>query len=380
MRTLLTQVHLVTPEAVLRDASFLLEDDRILSLDGGIADRVESWGGDYVFPGFVDVHTDNLEKHFMPRHGVTWDAVAAAASHDGQVATAGITTVFDSISLHGHKDGLDRGAALPEMLAGLQEAGDLGLLRADHRLHLRCEVSGPGIEAQLTPHLDHPLLQLLSVMDHTPGQGQYRDLEGHAQRLWKAEGGELDAMIARLEALAAAHDLEGAQARRGAVATLAAQCGVPLASHDDDSAKGVAFGKKIGCTIAEFPVCEEAALAAKRLGMASLFGAPNLVRGRSHSGNLGAGRAAELGVLDGVCSDYMPMAMLKSVAVLLNPPFSWPLWEIAEALAGRPAEMTRLFDRGRIEVGRRADFLRLRLLGGKLPQLRETWVRGVRVA
>lgn len=380
MRTLITQAHIVTPEAVLPDASLLVEDGVILSLDGGVADRVESWGGDYLFPGFVDVHTDNLEKHFMPRHGVTWDSVAAAASHDGQVATAGITTVFDSISLHGHKDGLDRGAALPEMLAGLQEAGELGLLRADHRVHLRCEVSGPGIEAQLTPHLDHPLLQLLSVMDHTPGQGQYRDMAGFAERLWKAEGGDLQTIQDCLAEQAGAHDLEGAQARREAIAALAAQCGVPLASHDDDSPKGLAFGKKIGCSIAEFPVCEEAALAAKRLGMASLFGAPNLVRGRSHSGNLGAGRAAELGVLDGLCSDYMPMAMLKSVAVLLNPPFSWPLPEIAEVLAGRPAEMTRLFDRGRLEVGRRADFLRLRLRGDRLPQLRETWVRGMRVA
>lgn len=380
MKTLITEVCVVTPDAVLEDACLLVEDGVIRSLEAGEADRVESWGGDLLFPGFVDVHTDNLEKHYMPRHGVTWDPIAAAASHDGQVVTAGITTVFDSISLHGQKDGLDRGAALPEMLCGLTRAGELGLLRADHRLHLRCEVSGPGIEAQLEPHLGNPCLQLLSVMDHTPGQGQYRDLEGFAQRLWKAEGGALEPIQARLAEQAAAHDLAGACARREAVAALAASRGLPLASHDDDSPRGVAFGKKIGCSIAEFPVDEEAAITAKRLGMLSLFGAPNLVRGRSHSGNLGARRAIELGVLDGVCSDYMPMAMLKSVAVLLCPPFSWPLHEVAEALSGRPAEMTRLFDRGRIEVGRRADFLRLRLQGEVLPLLMETWVYGRRVA
>ena len=371
--------RIVTADAVLEDAALRIEDGVITDLDAASGGEEVDFDGDLLIPGLVDIHTDNLERHYMPRPGAHWDAVGAAIAHDGQVAAAGITTVFDSLSLHGSAEGLDRAAHLAEMIKGIDTARSAGLLRIDHFLHLRCEVSDAKLEATLTPLLSHRFLRMLSVMDHTPGQGQYHDLDGFRQRL--AEEGqspeEIDALLTRMTDM---RDGSGAMDRRRKVAAQAAELGVAFASHDDRLAEEVALAAHLGCGIAEFPVSLEAAEAARRHDLVNAMGAPNFVRGRSHSGNLSARDAAERGLLDALCSDYVPLSMLRAMFLLAEPAFGWTLPQAVATATRAPARMAKLYDRGEIAVGQRADLLRIRHIPGAWPGVRGVWVAGERVA
>lgn len=372
--------RVVTRDAVLEGTCLLVEDGIIRAIDAGAGAGEEiDFEGDLLIPGLIDIHTDNLERHYMPRPGAHWDAIGAAIAHDGQVAAAGVTTVLDSLSLHGNVDGLARDEHLPGMIAGLDEARCQKLLRIDHLLHLRCEVSDPELLAMLEPLLAHPALRMLSVMDHTPGQGQYHDLDKLRERL--REGGKSEAEIASIvDRMHGMREADGAMARRRAVADIARQRGIPFASHDDLLAEDVALAAELGCGIAEFPVSMEAARAAHEYGLLNVMGAPNFVRGRSHSGNLSARELAEAGLMDAICSDYVPMSMLRTVFMLTEEPFGWALpAAVAQATLG-PAELSRLDDRGELRVGLRADMLRIRHEPGRWPGVRGVWSEGVRVA
>src|SRR5581483_11041810 len=155
-----------------------VRNGRIAAVDrGGSANpSAEDWGGDYLLPGLIELHTDNLEKHLMPRPGVRWPISSALIAHDAQIAAAGITTVFDALAL-GDLDetSVRAGMSLPyaEALANAQRSA---LLRADHFLHLRCEIAAPDVVEVFAQLVDHPRVRLVSVMDHTPGQRQWTDL------------------------------------------------------------------------------------------------------------------------------------------------------------------------------------------------------------
>lgn len=186
--------RVVTPDGVFR-AEVTLRDGAILAVAPatGASLGAEDWRDDWLIPGLVDIHTDNLERHYQPRPGALWDAYGAALAHDGQCASAGITTVLDSLSLHGMKDGLDRKASLGPMIAAMDEASADGALRAEHLLHLRCEVTNPELLELLEPHADHSRLRLLSIMDHTPGQRQTSDVAGLRDRLLAGGRSEAEA-------------------------------------------------------------------------------------------------------------------------------------------------------------------------------------------
>ena len=372
--------RVVTEHGVLDDAVVHLEEGRIAALSASVGSApAVDWGGDLLMPGLVDVHTDNLERHFMPRPGAAWDPVGAAIAHDGQTAAAGVTTVFDSISLHGVKDGLDRGRALPEMIGGVDDARRQGLLRVEHLLHLRCEVSADDLVPQLASFVHHPQLCMLSVMDHTPGQGQYRDLESLRARLLAAGKGEAE-IAAEFAEFEAARDPQRTRARRRAVSGIARDRGIALASHDDAEPADVRFAAEIGCDIAEFPVTEAAARAAREAGMVTVLGAPNFVRGGSHSGNVSVRDLAEAELVDAICSDYVPLSMVRVLFQLTEPPFGWPLHRAVALGTTHAARLAGLEDRGTVAPGQRADLLRVRHTVGRWPLVAEVWCAGRRVA
>lgn len=337
------------------------------------------WGHDVVIPGLVDIHTDNLEKHFQPRPGALWDAVGAAIAHDAQCAGAGITTVFDSLSLHGRKEGLDRKDALAPMIEGMDIAATEGLLRAEHLLHLRCEVTNPELLDLLNPHLDNRRLRLLSVMDHTPGQRQITNLDRLRADL-VAEGMGAEEIAEVLAERTAWRDQSAAPRNREAVFSIARKLGVPLASHDDATHDHVDEAHANGAVIAEFPVTMAAAKRSRDVGMKIFMGDPNFVRGGSHSGNLSARACAEVGVLDGITSDYIPLSMLRSAFMLTEAPFNWPIQDAIATVARTPALVCGLTDRGELAAGLRADFLRIRRSAQGWPTPREVWRAGQRVA
>lgn len=377
--TICTNARIVLGDRVL-DGTLVVRDGTIAALDAG-STAVRSaidLGGDYLIPGLVDLHTDNLEKHYQPRRGVTWDGVAAAIAHDGQIAAAGITTVYDSLTI-GAADGWDMRAEMVEpMLDGLDEARRHAMLRVEHRLHLRCEVTHPAIAAVYDSHAARHAVHLLSLMDHAPGDRQMPDLEGYRERSLALFDGDAAALDAHIDRLVTASRELGPKNRR-TLALRARAAGIPLATHDDASPAHIADAVAMGAVFTEFPTTLAAARTARERGLPTLMGTPNLMRGGSHSGNVAAGDLVAQGLLDLLASDYIPASLLKGAFRLTEPPYDLDLAAAIGMVTSRPAAVAGLTDRGRIAVGLRADLVRVQPIKGR-PIVREVLVEGRRVA
>lgn len=356
--------RVVTADSVVA-AELVIREGHIQSIErrDEASAYADDWGDDLLIPGLIDIHTDNLEKHYQPRPGATWDTIGSVMAHDAQCAAAGITTVFDSLCLHGERNGLNRGEAFPIMVAAIDDAQDAGLLRSDHLLHIRCEVTNPALLERLIPHLGNPRLRMLSLMDHRPGQRQFVNREVSAEK-----------------AAAALEIADMCDMHRKRLAEIAREIGVALAAHDDASVEQVHEAHGFGCTIAEFPVTQEAAQTSRNAGMAIAMGAPNLVRGHSHSGNLGAGEAASAGLLDILASDYVPLSMLRAAFMLTQAPYNWELPEAIAVVTSGPAKAAGLTDRGVLAEGLRADMVRVSWQTGGWPRPVSVWRLGQREA
>jgi alpha-D-ribose 1-methylphosphonate 5-triphosphate diphosphatase len=352
--------------------------------------------GDFLLPGLVELHTDNLESHLMPRPGVVWpSSLAALLSHDAQIAGAGITTVLDSLCvgepLHGSQrkallamaldglDALDRADAADAAHAGTDggvSAGTNGasLLRSEHLLHLRCEVADPDAPEILADHLAHPRLTLVSVMDHTPGQRQWTDLDKYRVFHRRQAG---DAAFDRaIDEHRARHERH-AEENRAAILGLCRERGLRTASHDDTLPEHVRQACAEGIAVSEFPTTLEAARAAHQGGMRVVMGAPNVVRSGSHSGNVSARELARAGFLDVLSSDYLPASLLCAAFDLAREP-GVELHEAVAMVTAVPARAVGLADRGELAVGQRADLVRVRMVED-LPVVRGVWRAGRRV-
>ena len=331
--------------------------------------------GDYLLPGLVELHTDNLERQFTPRPGVAWPAEAAVLAHDSQLAAAGITTALDTVRIGGGDK------ARPDHLSGMADAvkaaARWGVLRAEHFLHLRCEVSSPDLMERFSPFMDDPLVHLVSLMDHTPGQRQFVDLGKHRE-YYQGRYGLNDAeMDDYVEAKQQAQRQFSARHRAMVVRALEGR-NIALASHDDATVEHVEESVRDGVAIAEFPTTAEAAGAARRNGLAVLMGAPNLVLGGSHSGNASALDLAASGLLDMLSSDYVPSSTLQGVFLLRDGVPEMTLPQAVAIAAANPARAVGLEDRGEIAAGKRADFVRVREIEG-VAVVCGTWREGHRV-
>lgn len=380
MTTALFSRKIVLPDATL-SGHVLIAGETIVGVEPAseAASHAVNFGDDMLIAGLVDIHTDNLEKHYQPRPGALWDALGASLAHDGQCITAGITTVFDSLALHGQKDGLDRKDALGPMIAAMDQAGDEGLLRAEHLLHLRCEVTNLSLPALLEPHIANPRLRLLSVMDHTPGQRQTANLSGFKERMLKG-GTSTEELETILATRTAWRDQAASPKNRAMVVAMARQYNIPLMSHDDDTIEHVEESLDNGCVASEFPVSLAAARKAREFGMMNVMGGPNFVRGSSHSGNLSARQCAAEGLLDILSSDYVPLSMLRAAFQLIEPPFGWSISDALATVTVNPARIAGLTDRGLIAPGQRADIVQVHRASGGWPVPRAIWVKGRRVA
>jgi alpha-D-ribose 1-methylphosphonate 5-triphosphate diphosphatase len=367
---------------VTRDEEFtgsvLVRNGIIAAVDRGPGTVGEDFDGDVLMPGVIDLHTDALEKHFFPRPNIDWNPVSAAVSHDAACLSVGVTTVFDSLSVGSYNAGAARDRDnITKLTDGLLEARETGMLKADHRIHWRCETPSDELAQRLPPLAEHPMTALFSMMDHTPGQRQYRNIELHLNN-WRERGMDEDAIARRLD------EIRGRQARNASsnarfVAALARSKGVALASHDDEDVEHVDEAADLGATVSEFPVTLEAAERARSRGMTVVMGGPNLIRGGSYSGNVPASELAEAGLLDAFASDYVPRSLVECVFALTSAKFGWPLPRAVAVVTATVAAAVGLNDRGEVAKGRRADLLRVRGIGG-LPVLRGAWVAGERAA
>jgi alpha-D-ribose 1-methylphosphonate 5-triphosphate diphosphatase len=332
--------------------------------------------GDYIVPGLIELHTDNLEKHLMPRAGVIWPSLSAVLTHDAQIVAAGITTVFDALSVGDLEEESVRIETLRSTYDAILEGQASGALRADHWIHLRCELAYPRLMEALEPLMDHGSVRLISLMDHTPGQRQYRDLQQYRKYYSKnhmtwTEDEFADVVKRRTEQQAtysAKHE--------SAVLSMSHGRNMVLASHDDTDAQQVDHARRIGVTISEFPTTQEAADAAHAYGLTTVMGAPNMVRGGSHSGNVAAVELAHSDRLDMLSSDYVPASLLHG-AFLLHTQAGWSMPRAMATVSKNPAKALGFSDRGQLKPGMRADVVRMREMNG-LPIVRNVWVNGQR--
>ncbi len=347
--------------------------------EGSFHPAAEDWGHDHLIPGLVELHTDHLEPHYSPRPKVLWNPLAAVLSYDAQIATSGITTVFDCLRAGKEEDQhAANDPALFTLAGALAEARQQGMLRVDHKLHLRCEICTDRVVEETQRFLAAYPVDLMSLMDHSPGQRQYRDIsklvEYYRGKTQKTEV-ELQQFITGRQALF----MRNHDRHRDALLAIAKAHRIALASHDDTDAAQVAWSHAAGMRLAEFPTTIEAAAASKKVGIAVMMGAPNVVRGGSHSGSVAAREIAELGYLDVLSSDYVPFSLLYGAVMLADVPAIGGLAGAIRLVTKTPAEAAGLADRGAIIPGRRADLVRVNLQRA-VPIVREVYSEGLRVA
>ena len=374
---ILSNARIVLEDRIL-SGSVLIRDGKIADISEGPSALGEDFGGDYLIAGLIELHTDHLESHYSPRPGVRWNKTAAVQAHDAQVAASGITTVFDCLRMGSDEEGGFAKGEMREMADAIQAAQQDDRLRADHLLHLRCEVSSADVLEHFADFETDPYVRLVSLMDHAPGQRQFQTMEQYTL-YYKTKRGLSDEAFAHFVARRQETSARYAAPHRDVLAKASALRGITIASHDDATLAHVDEAIGYGVKLAEFPTSIEAARASHEAGMSVLMGAPNIVRGGSHSGNVAAGDLAAIGVLDVLSSDYIPLSLLHAPFVLSDGEQGIALPTALAMVTSTPARTVGLDDRGRIATGLRADLVRVRHDTG-VPVVRAVWREGQRVS
>lgn len=372
--------RIVLADRVVESGYVAVGTGAIVEIGAGRApERGLDFGGDLLLPGLVELHTDHLEAHYMPRPKVRWDLTAAVMSYDAQIATCGITTVLDSLRVWREEGAEDVDGQASDLSQGIDNARARGLLRVSHFLHLRCEVPMPDVVEDAVALIGRPDVRLMSLMDHTPGQRQFRDPVKLREYYRGKSGGmsdaELDAMFTRRIDFHARY----AAANYRSLVELAGLHGTPLASHDDTTRAHVEQSIGDGVKVAEFPTTVEAAARLHEANVKVLMGAPNLVRGKSHSGNVATADLARAGQLDILSSDYVPSSLLMAALKLPQLSAAYDLPAAIRTVSKTPADVVGLTDRGEIAPGKRADLIRVHVDDDDAA-VRSVWCGGRRVA
>ncbi|WP_375689766.1 alpha-D-ribose 1-methylphosphonate 5-triphosphate diphosphatase [Pseudooceanicola sp. LIPI14-2-Ac024] len=355
----LSNFRVVLPEAVLDRGAVRIEDGRIAEIrEGTVPHPAVDGEGLILLPGFIDMHGDMIEREVEPRPNVKMPMELGLRDLDRRLKVSGVTTGYAAVSfnpksVHGH---LRSHAHSSEMLRALKRMRDE--LKVDHRVHARFEINYPNALEVVEELIAEGTVDMLSLTDHTPGQGQYRDIEALAEKIVAQEGITPAEAARRVQERIAEKQQAGGDtgATLAAISAICAEHGIALASHDDDTVEKVALMKTLGAVISEFPVTVEAAEAAKARGLLTAMGAPNALRGESYSGNLSARDAHAAGLLDILAADYHPSAMLPAILILARADPDG-LAGAARLVSRNPARALGLSDRGEIGLGRRADLV-----------------------
>lgn len=362
MKTLIKNGNIILPDRVDYGGSVLIGDGRILKIntaDESEADEVIDASGRFVMPGMIDIHSDMIESYIQPRSTALMDFSMGFMEAERVLTMCGITTMFHSISMY--KEGAwdvkeIRRPSCVKKLVKLVSDYQKGMRLIRHRYHLRYEIDNIECYDEVKQMLEEKTVNLLSFMDHSPGQGQYRDLEIYRKHLEEGINEVSDAEFEEIvrrekekESLSF-HQLKE-------MADLARSNGVSVASHDDDSVEKLQVNREFGVKISEFPVTLDIAREAVKQGFLTVLGAPNVLLGGSHSGNLSAVDAIRAGAASILVSDYYPQALLQAVFRLYRDG-ELPLWEATALVTKNPAEAVGMDGEiGTIEEGKKADLL-----------------------
>ncbi|HBM3128770.1 TPA: alpha-D-ribose 1-methylphosphonate 5-triphosphate diphosphatase [Klebsiella michiganensis] len=376
---IINNVKLVLEDEVI-NGSLEVQDGRISAFaesQSRLAETIDGEGG-WLLPGLIELHTDNLDKFFTPRPKVDWPAHSAMSSHDALMVASGITTVLDAVAIGDVRDGGDRLENLEKMINAVEETQKRGLNRAEHRLHLRCELPHHTTLPLFEKLVGREPVSMVSLMDHSPGQRQYADrskYRDYYQGKYHLTNEEMDKFEEEQMALAAAWS----QPNRQRIAAICRERNIALASHDDATCEHVLESRQLGSVIAEFPTTIAAAQASRQHGMNILMGAPNIVRGGSHSGNVAAHHLAASGLLDILSSDYYPASLLDAAFRIADDEGNaFTLAQAIRLVSKNPAQALGLHDRGAIAEGKRADLVLARRHGEHI-HIDHVWRQGKRV-
>ncbi len=364
----ITNAKIVTPSEIVV-GSVVIENGRIAEIteENREGDNVINAEGRYLLPGLIDIHGDDLEREISPRPSATFPIDFALINLDRKTAACGITTKLHAIAYFEDELKGRHPAKSKEILRTLNRLKDK--LLVNNYIHARCEISSD--ISNVLQVIGDPSVKLVSVMDHTPGQGQFRSVEDYKvyhKRVYGLKDHEIEEILNRKMK----HD-KVANLKR--ILDRAHRYGLPVASHDDDTVEKVEFFHSLGVKISEFPVTLEAAKRAKELGMFVSMGAPNVVRGKSSTGNLSAIEAIRHGLVDILCSDYHPESMLYAPFILERRELM-SLNEAVNLVSLNPARAIGIDNEvGSIEVGKRADLIIVDLIEG-IPVVVKTIVSG----
>ncbi|MGX8852079.1 phosphonate metabolism protein PhnM [Amedibacillus sp. YH-ame10] len=378
----ITNGIIVLEDKILRDHVVLIENDCIVgilpTMDMPLVDEEYNAYGGYVTPGFIDIHSDHIEAMAAPRPSSVMDMELAVYEFEKECCTHGITTMFHSVSIwEGVGASPMRKPEHVKKLADIIEKSHSQLHLIHHRFHMRFEIDNIAQFPLMMEYLKEKRVHLISFMDHTPGQGQYRNIEtyrNYVRSAKKLSEEEVEQEVQRR--------MDGEKLTLEMIeeaATLAKQQGISIASHDDDTIEKLDIVKGFGAVISEFPITLEVAKSAKEKGMYTVVGAPNILLGGSHSGNLSASEAVEAGVADILCSDYYPASLLHAIFIMEEK--GQTIWDMVAKLTIHPARATGIDHIvGSIEKGKKADLLIIRKLPNGLPAITDVFVDGTCIA
>ncbi|MEG0076895.1 phosphonate metabolism protein PhnM [Anaerorhabdus sp.] len=377
----IVNIDIVTKDGILKDHEVLVKDGIIRKIASRIHDEVNEvidGQGGYLVPGFIDIHSDYIEQLAAPRVTSVMDFSLALYEFERELVTHGITTMYHSISFL--KDTGKKALRKPENVKKMIELIDKShkqLHLVHHRFHLRLELDNIDVYNDVVDYIKDDKVHLISFMDHTPGQGQYRDLEIYKKSYINDEGLTEEQVNEKMNALMTKEKLTLDKIIQ--IADLAEERHIPIASHDDDSIEKLDVIKNFHATISEFPITMEVLQEAYHQGFHTVVGAPNILLGGSHAGNLSAKEAIETGCAGILCSDYYPASLLHAVFMMVDS--GQPLHEMINKVSLNPAKAVNIdHEVGSIEVGKKADMLIVMRLPDNYPAITHVFVEGVLVS
>ena len=375
---------IITPNEIIVGKKLLIDNDKIVGIVSGSnksydAENTIDANGCYIMPGIIDVHSDNLEQYVQPRPTSQVDFEFALKVCERSLLGAGITTMYHSIALF--KDEFfgksplrtkENVQKIADLLASIHKRDHL----IRHRFHLRVEIDNLEAFDITRDMIEQGKVHQISFMDHTPGQGQYKDLALYYETVSGHKGREVREMNC-IDDVLRFHDKKEYLSfdQLNELARLAHENGLPVASHDDDCEEKLALNKDIGVDISEFPIALDVAKSAKMRGFYTVVGAPNILRGSSHAGNMSAAKAVLEECADILCSDYYPASILHSV-FLMYTKHGVPLPQMVNRATLNPAKAMKIDkEYGSIESGKKADLLVVDVLD-KCPVITHVFVDG----